>query len=218
VERHRIDPRLREIVLQLAEPALQRVRLRREREIHRRFGERVVRLRHADEMRRLLRRARDDESLRVGETHVLAGEDDDAARDEHRVLARVDHAHEPVQRGIGIRPANALDERRDRVVVLVTGAVVEKGAALQRVLHLLEPDRSLSVGTWQGSISRELERVQRDARVAVAHRHQPVFRLLRERDGTPEPAFVLQRPLDDDPDVVFRERLQREHAGSREER
>jgi len=93
VKRHRIHARLGEIVLQLPQPALQRVRLRREREVHRRLGERVVRLGHPDQVRGLLRRARDDERLRVGETHVLTGEDDDAARDEHRVLAGVDHPH-----------------------------------------------------------------------------------------------------------------------------
>src|SRR5206468_10163887 len=41
---HRVHPRLGEVVLKLPEAALQRVRLRREREVHRGLSERVVRL------------------------------------------------------------------------------------------------------------------------------------------------------------------------------
>src|SRR5438067_6620513 len=78
---HRVHARLGEIVLELAKSALQGVRLRREREIHRRLGEGVVRLGHPYEVRGLLGRARDNERLRVRETHVLAREDDDAPRD-----------------------------------------------------------------------------------------------------------------------------------------
>jgi len=48
----------------------------------------------------------------------------------HRVLARVDHPHQPVERGVGVGPADALDERRDRVVVLIAGTVVEERTAL----------------------------------------------------------------------------------------
>ena len=123
---HWVHPRLGEVVLKLTEAALQRVRFGREREVHRGLSERVVRLRHADEVRGLLRRARDDERLRVGETYILACEDDDAARDEHRILTRVDHPHQPVESRVRIRSADALDERRDGVVVLVAGAVVQE--------------------------------------------------------------------------------------------
>ena len=212
MERHRIDPRLGEIVLQFPEAALQRVRLRRKREIHGGLGERVIRLRHTDEMRGLLRRARDDERLRVGETHVLAGEDDDAAGDEHRILARVDHAHEPVERGVRVRAAHALDEGRDGVVVLIAGAVVEERAPLQRLLDLLQADRSLPVGSWHGRVRRELERVECHACVAVAHRDQPVFGLLGERDGAAKTALLLEGAMNDETDIVLGQRLQGEDA------
>jgi len=130
VQGHGIGARLGEVLLELTESALQRIGLRREREVHRRLCEREVPLRKTDEVRRLLRGRCDHEGLWIGEADVLAGEDNDAAGDEHRILAGVDHAHQPVESGIGIGAANALDERADRVVMLVAGPVVEEAPAL----------------------------------------------------------------------------------------
>ena len=57
--------------------------------------------------------------LRVGEADVLRRRDDQAPRDEHDVLAGLEHARHPVDGGVGVAAAHALDERRDDVVVLV---------------------------------------------------------------------------------------------------
>ena len=54
----------------------------------------------------VLRRDRDLERLRVGVADVLGGEDHHAARDEERVLAGLEHAHHPVDRGVGIAAAH----------------------------------------------------------------------------------------------------------------
>jgi len=97
MERHRIRARALDVGHERAVRALDRVRLRREREVHRRLGERVVALRHPDEVHGLLRRGREDERLRVSEADVLSGEDHEAPGDEHRVLARVDHPDQPVE-------------------------------------------------------------------------------------------------------------------------
>ena len=75
----------------------------------------------------------DDQRLRVGEADVLGGEDDHAPHDEQRVLAGLDHAGQPVERGVGVGAAQGLDEGADRVVVGVALAVVEVGAVLQRL-------------------------------------------------------------------------------------
>src|SRR2546428_310015 len=212
VERHGVGPRLGEVMRQLAEAALERIGLRGERAVHGRLGERVVRLRQADEVRRLLRRARDHERLRIGEAHVLAGEDDDAPRDEHGVLSSVDHPHEPVESGVGVGATHALDEGADRVVVLVARAVVEQRSALERLADLLEPHRPLAVGPRRGRIGRKLERVQGDARVAVAHGDEPVLRVLGEPHAAAEAALVREGAAHDGPHVLFAERPEREHA------
>ena len=63
----------------------------------------------------------------IGQPDVLAGQDDQAPGDEAGVLARLEHAGQPVQAGVGVRPPDALDEGADLVVVVV-GALVEEAA------------------------------------------------------------------------------------------
>jgi len=165
-------------------------------------------------MGRLLRRRRDDQRLGVRQPHVLAREDDDAPRDEHWVLARVDHPHQPVERRVGIAAAHALDERADGVVMLVAGAVVQEAAPLQRLAHVGERD----LARPGGGVVGQLERVQRDPRVAVRHRDERVLGLLRQPRLAGQAALVDQRAPDDRADVVLRERAQHVHARTRQQR
>jgi len=169
-------------------------------------------------MRRLLRRRRDDQGLRIREPDVLSGEDDDATRDEHRILARVDHPHEPVERGVGIRATHALDERADRVVVHVAGAVVEQAAALHRLADVGQLDRPPPVRPWRERIERELERVQGDARITVGNGDECVLRIRCKRYLSGEPALVGHRAAHDRAHVVLRKRLQHVYARARQER
>ena len=75
-----------------------------------------------------------DSALRIGVADVLGGEDHHPAQHEQRILAGLEHARHPVDRGVGIGAAHALDERRDDAVVLVAGLVVEQRPLLQRLL------------------------------------------------------------------------------------
>ena len=59
------------------------------------------------------------ERARIGVADVLGREDHHAPRDEQRVLAGLEHAHQVVERRVGIAAAHALDERGDDVVVLL---------------------------------------------------------------------------------------------------
>jgi len=62
--------------------------------------------------------------LRIGQADVLRRQDDQAARDKARVLVAGEHLGEPVQRGVRIAAAAALDEGGDRVVVFVLVGIV----------------------------------------------------------------------------------------------
>ena len=57
-------------------------------------------------------RPRQRQRLRIGVADVLAGEDHHPARDEARVLAGLEHARQPVERGVGVAAAHGLDEAR----------------------------------------------------------------------------------------------------------
>jgi hypothetical protein len=117
------------------------VRLRARGEERRGLRERDAALGQPDEVHGVLRRDGDLQRLRLGVADVLGGEDDHAARDEERVLARLEHAHHPVDRGVGVAAAQAFDERGDDVVVLLARLVVAERALLGGLLDERDVDR-----------------------------------------------------------------------------
>src|SRR5882762_4617706 len=102
-------------------------------------------------MRSLLGRDRHLERLRIGESYVLGRRDDEPAGNEQRVLSRLEHSSHPVDRGVRVAAANALDEGRHDVVVLVAGAVVQKMSFLQRAFNMADLDGAFS-GEGGGSL------------------------------------------------------------------
>ena len=83
---------------------------------------------------------------RVGQPDVLAGEDHQPPGDEPRVLPRLDHPRQVVQRRVGVGAADRLDEGADDVVVLVALAVVAHRRLVDRGLGRLQVDRRLPTG------------------------------------------------------------------------
>ncbi len=74
------------------------------------------------EARRTRRRRRplgDEQARGIGHPDVLRRRDHQAAGDEAGVLAGLEHARHPVERGVGVAAPDALDEGADHVVVLV---------------------------------------------------------------------------------------------------
>ena len=88
-------------------------------------GERDAGFGHADEFDRLLRGDGDEQPVRISQADVFAGGNDEAPRDETRVLAGMQHFREPVDRGFFVRSADAFDERADCIVVRIAGAIVD---------------------------------------------------------------------------------------------
>ena len=116
-----------------------RVRLGRVGQVDHRVREVELRLGHAHELDRARRGIGDDEPVRVGHADVLRREDHEPPRDEARVLARGEHAREPVEAGVDVGAADALDERREHVVVLVVA--VAQRAQRERGLGVGQRDR-----------------------------------------------------------------------------
>jgi hypothetical protein len=112
---------------------------------------------------------------------------DQPPRDEARVLPRLEHAGEVVQRGVDVGPADALDEAADDVVVLVAVAVVADGGPVDRLLQQLQGD---PVGGARGG----LQGGERPPRVAPGQPHQVVLGVVVELDRAGQPALVGQRP------------------------
>ncbi len=103
-----------------------------------RLRERYLALREPDELSGMQSRNRHHERVRVGVADVLGRADDDPARDEPHVLAGLEHLPQPVDGGVGIAAAHALDEGAGGVVVLVVVAVVDDRLLLNALLRGLE--------------------------------------------------------------------------------
>ena len=159
-------------------------------------------------MGRLLGCHRDGQRLWVGQADVLGGEDDQPARDEHHVLACLEHAGHPVDGRVGVAAADALDEGGHDVVVLVAGPVVEEVALLHGALDMVEADRRLA-----GQRGRRLEPVEGNPGVAACDFEQRVHRVAVDRGvqlGQASLHHLLQ--------LLALQRLQAEDAAARKER
>ena len=114
---------------------------------------------------------RHQKRLRVGVANILRSVNHNTASDKLGILPRINHAREPIDRGIGVAAAHGLDERTDDVVVHVAVFVVRKATSRVGNLHVVNSDgialprrrrwRSLSVGTRYGNLTRKLERRER---------------------------------------------------------
>ena len=169
--------------------------------------------------------------LRIGEADVFGGGDDEPAGDEPRVLAGLDHAREVVHRGIDVRAADRLDEGADDVVVLVALPVVPQQRAIHRTARRgprvisnaasscgssSEPSSSTSSETGSArdaaaSSAVSARRASPDASRMSASRASGRGHAARRDRG------VGDRAIDQHPEVVIGERLQREQQGSRQQ-
>ena len=73
------------------------------------------------------------ERARVGEPDVLDRHAHHAPRNVHAIFARLQHARQPVKRGIGIARPHRFVQRRNQVVMLFAGLVVKQNFAAQRI-------------------------------------------------------------------------------------
>ena len=74
---------------------------------------------------------REVEGFGGGEADVFDGHADEAAGDVHGVFAGLEHAAEPVERGVGVGVADGFVQGGDEVVVLLALLVVEEDALLE---------------------------------------------------------------------------------------
>ena len=155
--------------------------------------------------------------LRVGHADVLGRGDDDAAGDEPRVLAGLDHPGQVVQRGVDVAAPHRLDERADDVVVLVALSVVAQQRPVDRrrdgvgVDDRARSSSSVRPAPAVGATARRgLERGQRASGVAGREPDDRRAGFVAEDDGAAEPAGVLHRAVDEHAEVGVGQRLERQ--------
>lgn len=189
-----------------------RVRLRRHREIDHALRQREFALGRAQALVDLGRVEREPQRARVGQADVLARHAHQPARHVARVCAAVEHAHEPVERGVGIAAAYRFMQRADGVVELLAALVVAPHALAEHAQQPFVADGLELLGARRDG--QRLERVEQPARIAVGIGDQPVERGVLDGgqcvDGL--------RLRDDLLEVGLAERLQHIHGGPREQR
>ena len=155
---------------------------------------------------------RHQKCLRIGITNVLRSLNHNAAGDKLRILTRIHHAREPIDRGIGVTTAHRLYKRTDDVVVHVAVFVIRKAATRVGNLHVIHGDRmalpsrrrwrSLGIGTRDGNLARKLERRERRASVTRCQRADGLDRILIGRELTVQALRCLERTLDKHGDIL----------------
>ena len=186
-----------------------RVALGCHRQMQRRHRQRQLRLRHAYVFYRICRSYRNAQRTRIRQPHILRGQNHHPPRDELRVLSRLQHLRQPVDTRIRVRPAHALDERRYRIVVLVTRAVVFQYRLLQGLLDLDQLHTPLPARSLRPH--RQFQRIQSRPCITPAPSYQVRQRLLRQLDIHPAEATlrITQRAPHNFLDLIRRQRLKR---------
>ena len=160
---------------------------------------------------------RHQKRLRVGVANILRSVNHNAASDKLRILPSIDHAREPIDRGIGVATAHGLDERTDDVVVHVAVFVIRKAATRVGNLHVIHGDgialprrrrwRSLGIGTRDGNLARKLERRERRASVTRCQRADGLDRILIGRELTVQALRRLKRTFNKRGDILILQML-----------
>ena len=147
---------------------LARVGLRRQAHIERSLSQVDATLGIANDLGRFKCGMCHQKRLRVGVANILGSLNHNAASDKLGILPCIDHAREPIDRGIGVAAAHRFNKRTDNVVVHVTVFVIRKPTTWIGDLHVIHGNgiafpgrrrwRSLGIGTRNGNLARKLER------------------------------------------------------------
>ena len=105
-------------------------------DVERRFSNGDARFGPSDEFRRLNRRRRQHQRHRIGQPNVFRSVNHDAARDETRVFAGVNHLGQPVERRVGIAASHRFDECGNGVIMPVLIRVIHNRFALDAFFRL----------------------------------------------------------------------------------
>ena len=155
---------------------------------------------------------RHQKRLRIGVADVLGSVNHNTARNKLGILPCVNHAREPIDRGIGVAAAHRLNKRTDNVVVHVAVFVIRKATTRVGNLNVIHGDgialprrrrwRSLGIGTRDGNLARKLKRRERRASVARGQRADGLDRILIGRELAVQTLRCLERTLDERRDVL----------------
>ena len=177
------------------------------------LAQRELSFRRAEALIGLDRVVRELDGARVGDADVFPRHADDAAPQVFRIGAAVQHAAQPVQRGVRMRAAHGFVQRRDLVVEIVAALVEAARVQGQRVLDEFARD----VGRFRrvGRRLRLLQQVQEAAGIAVRVADQRLYRDVVELQV--RQAALLAGAFQQLAHLVVIQRLQHVHLRARQQ-
>ena len=167
-------------------------------------------------MARLIRRHGDLQCTAVRHAHILAREPNEPPRHIQRVFARLQHTRKPVDRRVRVAVAHRFVQRRDDVVVLLAGFVVQKRLAADALLQRLHRHGRL-VALAVPVQNDHLQRSQRRSRVTVCKRCKHFQHLIGDFHRlVTEAAWVFDCALHQLHKLILGKCLQNEHLAARQ--
>jgi hypothetical protein len=142
----------------------------------------------------------DDQRLGVGQADVFGGVHDQAPGDVAGILPSFQHGREVVERRVGVRAADRLDEGGNEVVVGIAALVVDDLAAAGRVLDVPFFERG-AFGLRR--LPGELQSVQRGAGISARTPGDRGDELVRDLGS-----HLCRPPAHDDGQFLVREWLE----------
>ena len=149
--RHRLRPPGAHRLISGKDRLAGRIALRRCGHIGGGLGEDDLGLRHPDPLHRLGSGHRHADRLGIRVPHILGSTDHDPPGNELHILPGVEHPGQVIDRRVRIGAPHALDERGDRVIVVIAVLIIADRPLLDALLGHLQIDVDLPVsGTLRG--------------------------------------------------------------------
>ena len=160
-----------------------------------------------------------DQGLGVGEADILRGQYQQAPDDEFGVLAGVEHAGQPIEGGVDIGTPHAFDEGGNGIVMGISVTIIQHGPGLDGFLGYLQIEINAAVGCGRGAEDGQLQGIEGVAQIAAGQISQMLQGLGRggDRIGAQAAVFILQGPMQREPDLLPGKRLEDEDPGPGEQ-
>ena len=217
ITRHLAKPTRMDIGQRRIDRGLARIGLGRQAHIERSLCKVNATFRIANNFSRFKGSMRHQKRLRVGVANILRSVNHNAASDKLRILPSIDHAREPIDRGIGVATAHRLNKRTDDVVVHVAVFVIRKAATRVGNLYVIHGDgialprrrrwRPLGIGTRNGNLARQLKCRQGRACITRSQRTNGLDRILIGRELTVQALRRLKRTFNKRGDILILQML-----------
>src|ERR1700730_4218141 len=178
MQRHRIRFRFAHIFERVSIAYVQRIRFRRQRQIHRHLRQRQISLRRAQKIECIFRCQRHGQCSRLCNPNTPARHPYHSPRQIQGILSALQQPRQPIQRRIRIRIPHRFVQRRNQVVVFLASLVIPQHLSLQHILQKLRRDPLPTLSIGPSTPHAKFQRVIPRPRIPIRKRRNPPQHLI----------------------------------------